>query len=195
MIPSALTQALPELQDAYERFEAACSARGISIDIADFGGVRTEADTTAILQYRENDYRAALATGAIRPDTTLQQFRPIAPFGRSYHNYGAAFDAIPIVWPTGMTEAEAVKTMGALASSCGLRWGGTFSNPDPPHYELPMSLAEARVRWENWEASGGTDDSLSTTQYVTVQAQNPIVWVALAVVVAVLFGRRRLARA
>lgn len=171
-LPVSLMNALPELQQAWTALEAQAAAIGGSFTLNEFGGLRTEADTTLIEQYRETDYQAAVASGAIRPDTTLQQFRPIAPWGRSYHDFGAAFD----VTAHGITQAQ----LGALAPACGLRWGGTWSNPDPSHFELDMTLAEASAKWQNWVASGEQSDTLTTTQQVEVVAQDPKFWTEVA---------------
>ena len=91
-LPSALQGALPETVAAWNALESAAMAQGIAFTLNDFGGVRTPADTALILQYRETDYAAALAADTIPADTTISQFRPIAPYGQSYHDYGAAFD-------------------------------------------------------------------------------------------------------
>lgn len=185
---SYLTFALPELQTAYGSLEASAAMQGISIDVMDtrpdmgvmVSVVRTEADTNRILEIRQNDYNVALQRGAIQPDTTLQQFRPVAPYGAGFHPYGAAVDVDIVGRPSGMTVASAYRILGSLASACGLRWGGSFSSPDPAHFELDVSLARAAAMWENWQASGGADDSLSGTQEVTVAAQSPWVWVMVA---------------
>lgn len=197
MIPPALAGALPETQAAWEAMENALAAYGVTMFMPEYGGVRSEADTTLILQYRQDDYNAALAKGQIAPDTTLQRFRPIAPWGKSYHDYGAAFDAEPMAWIAPMTKDKAYQLMGSLAPSLGLRWGGNFSNPDPNHFELDTTLAEAEAKWQNWQESGGTDDTLDAVQQVTVAAQNPLLWLAvgLGVVWVIFSGRRKLARA
>lgn len=108
--------------------------------IADFGGLRTEADTARILRYREDDYRLylrRLPAGAT--PIPKEEWRPINAFGKSHHNYGAAFDVRMI--------RGTIAALGALAPQAGLRWGGTFPRYDGPHFELRISLAEARARW------------------------------------------------
>lgn len=144
---TTLNGALPELRAAYDQLDAYARTQGIGIEVADFGGVRTLADTTRILAYRDDDFRAAVNAGAIRPDTTLQAFRPIAPFGSSYHNYGAAFDVRIKSRPSSMTVGQAQAKLGAYAPRIGLRWGGTFRNPDAPHFELAIPIDEAQRRY------------------------------------------------
>lgn len=143
---------LPELTSAIEALKARARADGIEVDTADFGGVRTEADTSRIMKYRDDDYGvyvknlAKLFPG--RTPTAKAIWRPIAPFGSSMHNYGAARDLKITKRPPSMTEAEAYRRLGSHAPECGLKWGGTFKKKvDPPHFELPITLAQAKARW------------------------------------------------
>jgi len=53
---------------------------------------------------------------------------PVAPPGRSYHQYRRAWD---MVGP-----AEDLKQAGAIWKSWGGRWGGDFRNLDPIHFEV-----------------------------------------------------------
>jgi hypothetical protein len=138
---------MPETAAAYDALDRYARSIGISIAVANYGGLRTEADTNRILQYRVDDYADARSRGAIRPDTTLQQFRPIAPFGKSYHNYGAAFDINIVARPSNVTVAQALAKLGAYAPQIGLRWGGTFHDADTPHFELAVPLATAQSRY------------------------------------------------
>lgn len=158
---TTLAGVLPETAAAYAQLDTFARQHGITIGVADFGGVRTLADTTRILGYRTDDYQAALRAGTIRPDTTLQQFRPIAPFGSSFHNYGAAFDVRIIARPAAMTEYAALRALGLYAPNIGLRWGGNFTNPDTPHFELAIPLSEAKARYTSFASSGGASSSLS----------------------------------
>ncbi len=144
---TTLTGVLPETANAWNRLSTYANAHGITIAVADFGGIRTQADTTRILQYRDADYKAAVDSGAIASSMSLQRFRPIAAFGSSYHNYGAAFDVRVVSRPAGMTEQAALKQLGSFAPTLGMRWGGTFTNPDTPHFELAISLDEAKRRY------------------------------------------------
>jgi hypothetical protein len=193
---SFLTQALPELQTAYQCLSDAGAAQGITIDVMDtrpsmgemVSVVRTEQMTADTLAIRQADFTQAVASGQIPADTTLQAFRPVAPFGKSWHNYGAAVDVDVVARPGGMSLDGAYAVLGGLAGSCGLRWGGKFSSPDPAHFELDMSLAAVTAMWANYQASGGVDDTLTGTQQVEVAAQNPWVWAAVAVFVLGVLG-------
>ena len=160
---STLAGVLPETVAAFQQLSNYAASQGIGIGIANYGGLRTLSDTNQILQYRLDDFNAAVNAGQIRPDTTLQRFRPIAPFGSSYHNYGAAFDVSIISRPASMTVEQALAVLGRAASSFGLRWGGTFSNPDTPHFELAIPLADAQRRYQATVGGAGTSvlDNLS----------------------------------
>lgn len=157
---TTLAGTLPETQVAFNALDQYARTIGVSIAIADFGGVRTQSDTTKILQYRQDDFNAARSAGTIRPDTTLQQFRPIAQFGKSYHNYGAAFDVQIIARPSNLSADQAMQMLGRYAPNIGLRWGGTFSNPDTPHFELAIPIADAQARYRAFAASGGASSPL-----------------------------------
>src|ERR1041385_1591936 len=197
---SFLSDALPELQTAYGSLEAGAAAQGISIDVMDtrqtmgtmVSVVRSESDTAQVLAIRQNDFNAAVRAGQVPADTTLQAFRPVAPYGHSFHNFGAAVDVDIVARPGGMTADQAYRVLGSLASSCGLRWGGTFTNPDPAHFELDVSLARAHAMWDSWQASGETDSSLSNVQELEVAAESPSVWAFVAGVLFLLLGGRDL---
>lgn len=182
MTSTSLAGALPELRAAYDQLTTFGLAHGISFRVADFGGVRTQADTTLIKSYRTADYQQALNAGAIKPDTTVQQFRPINDFGSSWHNYGAAFDVFIVSKPAGLTEYDAKKQLGSFAPTLGLRWGGRFTNPDTPHFELAIPLSEAKARYaamtgqpaagvldrlasvaDDWTADDGDEDASGGT--------------------------------
>lgn len=142
----------PQLTASIEKLQQLANAEGIEFTTADFGGVRTEADTVRILKYRDDDYAAYVRNlKATKPRATpvpKTTWRPINPFGTSMHNFGCARDLKIIRKPASFSEAEALHRLGALAPICGLRWGGTFKRPDPPHMELPITLAEAKRRYE-----------------------------------------------
>lgn len=149
-----IASALPELLAAERALRVKADALGIEYRVADFGGLRTEADTNRILGYRKADYAAAVKKDPKVAKIPIETWRPIAPFGSSYHNYGAAFDVRITKRPAGVSESAALAKLGALAPSVGLRWGGTFSakRSDPPHFELAISLADAKARWQRFAA-------------------------------------------
>lgn len=57
---------------------------------------------------------------------------PAAPPGTSAHEVGEAFD----VGSDFRLSSSAWECVGALGQALGLVWGGTFSTPDRPHFQL-----------------------------------------------------------
>lgn len=54
--------------------------------------------------------------------------------GESFHNYGLAFDVVPVVNGKATYTYDWNK-IGLLGKSVGLEWGGDFPHPDRPHFE------------------------------------------------------------
>lgn len=148
---TALVGVQPALIEAERKLAALAAARGWAYTVnAEEGGgfVRTQADTARYMGYRAAEYAQYVAAlkkskpGAV--PLSIYAWRPIAAFGSSYHNYGAAFDITPV--------RGTFAQIGSLAPAAGLRWGGSASfvnvgRTDPPHFELPISLLEAKARW------------------------------------------------
>lgn len=179
---NSLDGALPQLLAGLNQLRARASALGISFDIADFGGVRSQADTVLIMAYRAADYAAAVVADPSVSDIPINTWRPIAPFGSSMHNYGAAFD-VKITRAPG-SFGSALQQLKAAAPSCGLR--SNVPN-DPPHFELPISLDEARAQWE---AQGNTIPGISVLSAPNIAAASSIA-VVVAVILALAYVRRR----
>ena len=59
--------------------------------------------------------------------------------GESWHNYGIAFDAVPVIdGESRLKDKEAWERFGTLAESIGLVWGGRWKNfVDLMHFQLP----------------------------------------------------------
>lgn len=145
---SMLNGARPELLAAVSALAAVVAQEhpGLEFDVADFGGMRSEADTAKILTYRDNDWDAAVRADPTLPRrTTKHAWRPIAPWGNSMHNYGAAFDVQITKAPAGMSRLAALNIVKDYAPVIGLVDGRDFG--DGPHFELPGGLAAARAAW------------------------------------------------
>lgn len=145
---------LPQTRAAYAAMKVWLGNQGIDVTLADFGGFRTEADTTLILDYRQQDYNTARNAGTIPASLSIDAFRPIAPYGSSYHDYGAAFDIIPtpnVSQPAGMTYSKILNLAGSHAATLGLTWGGTFHNSDPRHFQLQGTLDDVRAKWLTYQ--------------------------------------------
>jgi hypothetical protein len=168
-----LTGVLSELAQKYTLLEqrALASPLAIRFTVAPFGGVRTQADTTKILTYRDNDYavyvRAFLKAHPGRTPMPKNDWRKIAPFGSSYHNYGAAFDVeitevqgmdvhvtdrdgtgpAPI-WHADSKYAQSLVDQSIVRlAHMGIAIGLARVTGDPPHFQLPYSLTEVRAKW------------------------------------------------
>lgn len=176
-VRNSLAGALPQLLAAEAALRSRATALGIEYRIADFGGVRTQADTVLIMGYRAADYAAAVARNPDVARIPINEWRPIASFGSSMHNYGAAFDVKIVRAPAGMSESAALQRLKTLAPSVGLR--SNIPN-DPPHFELPISLSQARAMWG--KAPGIVD---ATTASVATGA------VLVAILLALSIARRR----
>lgn len=142
-----LSDALPELLGKLEQLRMLAEREGIGFEIADYGGLRTESDTLRILRYRDDDWNAAVkADPALLRRTSKEKWRPIAQWGSSMHNYGAAFDVRITKNPPKKSGLQSLSRLVELARTVGLKPGADFG--DPPHFELPIGLAGARKRWE-----------------------------------------------
>jgi hypothetical protein len=123
---------LPALVRAYNELYYLAAQAGITIGIADYGGLRDEATTAQLIAWRDE----AVAQGG------EDAYYPVAPYGESKHDYGGAFD----VKIFAATVPDALDRVGALAPQCGLTWGGTWPGKaqDRPHFELELTLDELR---------------------------------------------------
>lgn len=59
--------------------------------------------------------------------------------GESRHEFGEAFDVVPMRWDQRLVPAWASphwKKLGEIGEALGLVWGGTWRKPDRPHFQL-----------------------------------------------------------
>lgn len=181
---NSIDAALPALRAGYNQLQARANALGITFTIADFGGIRTQADTVLIMAYRAADYAAAIVADPSVSNTPINDWRPIAPFGSSYHNYGAAFDVKITSAPAGISFDDALQQLKLAAPACGLR--SEVPN-DPPHFELPISLDEARAQWQ---ALGNTTPGISVVTAPNIAAASTVT-VIVAALLALSYFRKR----
>jgi hypothetical protein len=154
----ALANALPELKAAELKLRKNASQHGITYAIAEFGGMRTATDTTKAMNYRDADYAAYLkSVPAGKKPLSKDEWRPIAPYGNSYHNYGGAFDVYVTSVPDGRKQAWGLEMLQLASSAVGLRNGASFN--DPPHFELPVSLSTVKNMWAKHTGGTGTPKS------------------------------------
>jgi hypothetical protein len=151
---TALASALPELRAAELKLRKNASQHGITYVIAEFGGIRSLSDTTKAMDYRAAEYPGYVkAMRAInKAPLSINEWRPIAPYGNSYHNYGAAFDVFVTSVPEGRSQSWGLQLLQIAGPAVGLRNGASFN--DPPHFELPLKLSDVRAMWA--KHTGGT---------------------------------------
>jgi len=72
-----------------------------------------------------------------------------AKAGESWHNYGRAFDVVPILNKKPDWLSPAWDIIGEMGEECGLEWGGRWSagKKDVPHFQNPQgkTLAQAAL--------------------------------------------------
>ncbi len=64
-----------------------------------------------------------------------------AAAGQSRHEFGEAFDVVPMRWDQRLTPNWASKhwtKLGEIGEALGLEWGGRWRKPDRPHFQLPV---------------------------------------------------------
>lgn len=78
-----------------------------------------------------------------------------APGGLSYHNYGLAFDVVPddyVSLPDWNPKGDKWAVLGSIGESLGLAWGGRWSKPDLPHFELnAVPVRELKAYWDQFK--------------------------------------------
>lgn len=86
---------------------------------------------------RSHEEQARLyAQGRSTPGEIVTNAKP----GQSFHNYGMAFDVVPMVSGRPDWKSPHWQLIGQLGESVGLNWGGRWRRPDRPHFEFPISL-------------------------------------------------------
>jgi peptidoglycan L-alanyl-D-glutamate endopeptidase CwlK len=88
------------------------------------------------------------AKGRTKPGAIVTDAKP----GSSWHNFGLAFDVVPLVNGKAIWNSPFWNQIGELGMEVGLVWGGDFrSFKDKPHFEFHpnLTLAEANQRREN----------------------------------------------
>jgi hypothetical protein len=160
---SELQGVLPALIQAKDALRTKAKAKGVTFTIADDGGLRTAGRTAQLIQYRTDSMAKArilaLHAGASAADAekaAQKEYYRVSPAEKSYHTVGAAFDIAIVRRPPGMSWDDGYKTIGMLAQSVGLRWGGYFSAPrDVFHFELREPRATYAVQFAQMIKTGG----------------------------------------
>lgn len=111
--------------------KAKCALEGIEIIFT---------QTLRDIEYQDSLY----AQGRTKPGKIVTQARG----GYSMHNFGLAFDVVPVdarrqpVW-----ESPEWPRIGAIGQSIGLEWGGAWKTMiDRPHFQYVEGLSTAQLR-------------------------------------------------
>jgi len=128
----------PPVQPIATAFLDRCAAAGIPCEVAQ--GARSFSEQQAIYDQ-----------GRTTPGSIVTKARP----GDSYHQYGLAFDVVPVAYkslsdwnPTGPHWAA----IGQIGEALGLTWGGRWVTPDKPHFELKAApLDELKAYWAKFQ--------------------------------------------
>lgn len=127
------------LQPIVTAFLEQCLAAGIPCEIV-------EAERSMAAQ------AAIFAQGRTAPGPIVSN----APPGDSYHNYKLAFDAVPTAYknlPNWNPSGPLWNRIGAIGQSLGLEWGGSWSKPDLPHFQLTAApIRELKAYWNKFQA-------------------------------------------
>lgn len=104
---------------------------------------------------RTYEEQAALyAQGRTAPGPVVTNARP----GYSWHNFGLAFDVVPVDNGIENWASTQWPEIGALGKALGLEWGGDWSSfVDKPHFQNPLGLTTAQARQR--VAAGQVDGS------------------------------------
>lgn len=123
----SLNDLLPPVKERAERLIAQCKEAGI--------------DLLVTCTYRDFEAQTRLyAQGRGLPGQIVTWARA----GDSWHNWQRAFDVVPIrngkpVWSTRGEDGKVWAKVGAIGTSLGLEWGGSWErHPDYPHFQDRM---------------------------------------------------------
>lgn len=99
--------------------------------------------------YRDAEAQDALyAQGRTTPGRIVTNARA----GQSWHNYGMAFDVVPIragkpVWNTTGLDAYLWRQVGEIGKRCGLEWAGEWKRfREYPHFQWTGGLTLADLQ-------------------------------------------------
>lgn len=124
----------PKIRDKAREFLVKAEKAGYKLRIT--SGLRTYAEQNALYA------KGRTTSGSIVTN---------AKGGQSNHNFGTAFDVVPIVNGKADWNSKDWNKIGELGKSIGFAWGGDFKNlVDKPHFEMQfgLTLAELRKRFD-----------------------------------------------
>lgn len=134
----ALSDLHPVVQQKAQQLLAQAQAQGVTVII-----------TSTLRSFPEQT--ALYAQGRTTPGKIVTN----AKAGQSWHNFGLAFDVVPVVNGAAVWDATSPlwEVIGKIGQSLGLKWGRDFPKPDRPHFEYhpSLTLTEAKRRYSTHE--------------------------------------------
>ena len=120
----------PVVQELCKKHMAACSARGVTIQVTN--------------TLRDAEYQAYLySLGRTRPGDIVTNMKEIGP-----HGFGLAYDVVPIVGGKAIWDDNNLwAVVGEEGKKLGLTWGGDWKSiVDKPHFEFTGGLTAEQLR-------------------------------------------------
>lgn len=162
---SQLATLQPSVQPIFRSFLDACEAAGIPCD--------------AVQGTRSFESQQILYNQGIDNDPSTPKVTNAKP-GDSYHQYGLAIDAVPRAYkalPDWNPNGPLWVRIGEIGESFGLEWGGRWSRPDRPHFQLTAApLAELKAYWEKFKAIMPVEITPTSTAIVAALTIAAIFW-------------------
>jgi peptidoglycan L-alanyl-D-glutamate endopeptidase CwlK len=125
-----LTDLLPHVQARAEEFLAECRKQGI--DVLVYSTYRS---------FEEQDAEYAKGRTVAGRKTTN------AKAGDSFHNWGRAFDCVPMANGRAMWSDKATYArLGAIGKKIGFEWGGDWKFVDRPHFQWSDGMTIKQIR-------------------------------------------------
>lgn len=127
-----VAELLPNARTACKLFMAECARQGLNVLI-----------TETYRSQARQDY--LYAQGRTRPGNKVTWTRT------SRHTSRRAWDICKNVKGGEYSDASFFKKCGAIAKSLGIIWGGEWSTPDMPHFEIPADWKGEEIDMEEFE--------------------------------------------
>ena len=132
----------PEIRKDARRMINTAEEKGLFLKIPSDGGLRTFPEQQSIYDQ-----------GRTTPGKIVTYATP----GKSYHNYGLAFDVVEMVNGKAIWENPNWQEIGSIGKRYGFAWGGDWRKPDYPHFEKSFGKSpNALLAMKNAGKTDGT---------------------------------------
>lgn len=157
----SITDLLPVVQEKYNQFVAECAKQDIEILVTSTNRTAVEQDLLFLQPYdsKDND-NDGLVDEANEKVTN-------AKAGQSLHNWGVAFDVVPLVKGKAIWNDNALwSKLGQIGASVGLEWGGNWTSfPDKPHFQYTLGYT-----WQDFK-----EGKVDLSRFNSTQVELPVV--------------------